>query len=168
MVTRTKVQNDGRGFTMLKTLDIKNEDIAQIVLRLQKEAYRIEAEYIGTYELPPLKETLEQLINSGEEFIGYFIDDRLGGVLAYKYVKGVVDIHRVMVHPLHFRKGIARSLLRYIEDLYNGHLLVVSTGAKNLPAVELYLSLGFEKVDESVYGEGIQVANFKKRGKRDR
>lgn len=138
------------------------------VLRLQMQSYKVEAEYIGTEDIPPLKETLDELLHCGEEFVGYFVDDTLAGVLSYKFKKGVIDIHRVMVHPNFFRRGIARSLIRYLEDkIDTAEFVIVSTGAKNSPAVKLYQKLGFEVLDQSVFGD-LVVTNFKKKLEKDR
>ncbi|TKC16278.1 GNAT family N-acetyltransferase [Robertmurraya kyonggiensis] len=139
------------------------------VLRLQRQAYKVEAAYIGTYDIPPLKETLEELLNSRETFIGYFVDDTLAGILSYKFKKGVIDIHRVMVHPAFFRRGIAGSLIQYIEDkMVSAEFAIVSTGAKNIPAIKLYEKLGFEELDQSVVGDGLVLTNLKKKLKKDR
>jgi ribosomal protein S18 acetylase RimI-like enzyme len=152
---------------MIKEFDIKKH--AETVLFLQRSAYKVEAEYIGSDDIPPLKESLKQLIECGEKFIGYFAEAELAGVLSYKYKKGVIDIHRVMVHPRHFRKGIAGSLVSYIErKLQSAQFMIVSTGAKNAPAIELYMKSGFEKIDDTTYGDGIVVTNFKKKIKRDK
>ncbi|MGG0718102.1 GNAT family N-acetyltransferase [Robertmurraya massiliosenegalensis] len=146
---------------MIKEFAIKK--YGEIVLELQKQSYQVEAELIGSYEIPPLKEALEQLVSSDELFIGYFIEGRLVGVLSYKVIKGVIDLHRVMVHPSYFRKGIAKSMVKHVEKQYEDALfMIVSTGAKNLPAIEFYKRLGFEKIDENVYGQ-IVVTNFKKK-----
>lgn len=135
----------------------------EIVLELQKQSYQIEAELIGSYEIPPLQETLEQLVSSDEVFMGYFIEEKLVGVLSYKITKGVIDLHRVMVHPEYFRRSIAKSLVDDVERKHgDAAFMIVSTGAKNLPAIELYKRLGFDKIDENVYGE-IAVTNFKKK-----
>lgn len=138
------------------------------VLRLQKQAYKVEAAYIGTFDIPPLKETLNELLNSGEKFIGYFVEDTVAGVLSYKFKKGVIDIHRVMVHPSFFRRGIARSLIKHVENkMDSAEFVIVSTGAKNLPAVKMYQRLGFEVLDQSIFGD-LVVTNFKKKLKKDR
>jgi ribosomal protein S18 acetylase RimI-like enzyme len=143
------------------------EKYGKEVLKLQKKSYQVEAELIGSNEIPPLKETLAQLKQCDEEFIGYFIDEELVGVLSFKIVKDVIDLHRVMVHPDYFRKGIAKQMVDYVEKKMESHpLMIVSTGAKNFPAIKFYLKLGFEKSGESVFGD-IGVVHFTKRLKRD-
>lgn len=153
---------------MIKYIEITNRDTAKKVLELQKESYQVEAEYIGTSDIPPLKETLEELMSCGETFIGYFDAGTLAGVLSYKVDEKLIDIHRVMVHPSFFRRGIAKDLVCYLEIMHlSAAEVIVSTGAKNLPAVRLYLKLGFEKMEEVLLGGHVLVANFKKKVKRD-
>jgi 8-oxo-dGTP pyrophosphatase MutT (NUDIX family)/GNAT superfamily N-acetyltransferase len=134
------------------------------VLDLQRKSYIIEAELIGTNEIPPLKETLEQLQNCGETFIGYYIENRLAGAVSYKMEAGTLDIHRVMVHPDFFRRGIAAKLTTHIQSLEKAATkVIVSTGAANQPAVRLYEKLGFQRTEDSVVGNGLVIANFIKR-----
>lgn len=54
---------------MIKTIDITNFESAQEVFSIQIAAYKIEAAIIGSYDLPPLKETIETLQNCGESFL---------------------------------------------------------------------------------------------------
>jgi ribosomal protein S18 acetylase RimI-like enzyme len=148
---------------LIKKLNIADKCIAEGILNLQRDSYKIEANYIGSDEIPPLKESLSELMESGEEFYGYFDKDELVGVISYKLNSVQIDIYRVMVHPLHFRKGIAENLVRFIENIHcSAKEAIVSTGAKNLPAVKLYEKLGFEKVDEVEVGDGIMIAHFRK------
>lgn len=134
------------------------------VLDLQRKSYIIEAELIGTTEIPPLTETFEQLQHCGETFIGYYIENKLAGAVSYKREAGTLDIHRVMVHPDFFRRGIAAKLITYIESLEkNISNIIVSTGAANLPAVRFYEKLGFQRAEDAIVGNGLVIANFIKR-----
>lgn len=153
---------------MIKYIDISHLDTAKKVLDLQKVSYLIEAKYIGTINIPPLMEKLEELMDCKETFLGSFVDGYLAGVLSYKVDHELIDIHRLMVHPDYFRKGIGKELICYLEIMHlSAKEIIVSTGAKNTPAVNLYFNLGFEKIEErEVYG-GVLVANFKKIIKRD-
>lgn len=134
------------------------------VLDLQRISYRMEAELIGTNDIPPLKESLEQLQECGETFIGYYLENRLAGAVSYKREAGTVDLHRVMVHPDFFRRGIAARLITHIESMEQAIAkVIVSTGAANLPAVGLYEKLGFQRIEDSQVGNGLVIANFIKR-----
>nr|WP_285890855.1 GNAT family N-acetyltransferase [Mesobacillus subterraneus] len=131
------------------------------VLDLQRKSYKIEADLIGTDEIPPLKETFEQLQECGETFIGCYIEGRLAGAVSFKKEGEVIDIHRMMVHPDYFRRGIARKVISKLEQIGCSEM-IVSTGAANTPAVEFYEKLGFEREHDSVVGAGLVIANFKK------
>ena len=131
------------------------------VLDLQRKSYRIEAELIGTDQIPPLKETFEELQDCAETFIGCYIEDRLAGAISFKKEEQVIDIHRMMVHPDFFRRGIAGKLLSQLEQ-FEYSQMIVSTGAANKPAVKLYEKFGFERQHDSVVGDGLVIANFKK------
>jgi len=74
-----------------------------------------------------------------------------------------LDIHRVAVHPSQFRKGIARKMLEFIEKIYDSiEEIVVSTGAKNQPAINLYVKLGFKKLEKYEIAENVYMVSFKK------
>lgn len=131
------------------------------VLNLQRKSYKIEAELIGTDEIPPLNETFQQLQDCGETFIGCYIEGRLAGAISFKIEGEVIDIHRMMVHPDFFRRGIAQKLIFHVEQI--GYTqMIVSTGAANTPAVKLYEKLGFERHHDSVVGDGLVIAHFNK------
>jgi len=71
-----------------------------------------------------------------------------------------------MVHPDHFRKGVATKLLEYIEERIPGHLPIhVSAGTKNEPAINLYVKHGYVPQNEVLIARGITVTMLtKKRG----
>lgn len=147
---------------MIKKIEISAPQIAEEVLCLQGLSYQVEAEIIGFSELPPLKDTVTTIQQSGESFFGYFEQDELCGVISLKIIDTVIDIHRLVVHPKHFRKGIATQLLTFIETFAGMELIKVSTGAKNIPAVTLYEKNNFQKIKEVMIEENLPVAFFEK------
>ena len=147
---------------MIHNIDLHNPDHLDKVITLQRVSYLIEAEIIDFYEIPPLVETREELIHCGEHFVGYFIDDVLAGFLSYTEEDHVLDICRVAVHPDHFRKGIANSLLKQVLSLPGIQKAIVSTGKKNLPALRLYQKHGFVIVGDKEIGNGIFLTNLEK------
>jgi ribosomal protein S18 acetylase RimI-like enzyme len=148
---------------MIKKLDLTDIKTAKSVLELQKAAYRVEAELIGFFEIPPLKDTQGSLASSGETFYGYFTDGELAGIISYKTAGAVLDIHRVAVHPGFFRRGAANKLLRFIEGAENGiGRVTVRTGKENLPAVSLYIKNGFRPVRDIPIGRGVYLTEFEK------
>lgn len=151
---------------MIGKIDITNQKLAKEVLSVQLPSYQVEAELIDCYDIPPLKDTVSTLQQCGEIFYGCYIDGELGGVISIKVEEGLIDIHRLMVHPKHFRKGIARRLLEFIESDGEGdERLIVSTGSKNAPAIYFYEKSGFVKTGEVKVMEGLSITSFEKKRK---
>ncbi|MBA2693059.1 MAG: GNAT family N-acetyltransferase [Rubrobacter sp.] len=140
--------------------------MARAVFELQRRSYAVEAEIIGSRELPPLHETLEDLRSSGEDFHGCFIEGTLAGAISTKKSGDILDIHRLFVGLEYFRRGIASSMLRHVEGAEEWEKITVSTGAENAPAKGLYLSRGFVEVGEDEVVPGLFVARFEKEGRR--
>ncbi|MDN4494454.1 GNAT family N-acetyltransferase [Ureibacillus aquaedulcis] len=148
---------------MIKSIDISNGKNAEAVLNIQIPSYRIEAELIGSFDIPPLKDTVQTLQICGEMFFGYYENDELCGVISIKADGVEVDIHRLIVHPDHFRKGIAQSLLNFIEKEYKVETIKVATGSQNTPAVHLYKKNGFQKLKEIIVNERLSLTLFEKK-----
>jgi ribosomal protein S18 acetylase RimI-like enzyme len=147
----------------LQRLDIVDRDTAEAVLQLQQVAYRIEAELTGSDGIPPLWETIEDLRTCGEEFLGVTDNGALVGAISWRYSAGTIDIHRLVVDPEHFRRGIATALVRgALEIEPTAKRAIVQTGAQNAPAAALYLREGFEQIEELDLG-GVHVSRFAKR-----
>ena len=148
---------------MIKKIDITNLKLAEEVLNIQIPSYKVEAEIIDFYDLPPLKDTAYTLQQCGETFFGYYLNEELCGVISIKVENSIIDIHRLMVHPKHFKKGIAKMLLDFIEnDIERFETIIVSTGSKNTPAVTFYLKNGFSKTEEVRISERLSLTYFKK------
>jgi ribosomal protein S18 acetylase RimI-like enzyme len=148
---------------MIKKLDLKDIETAEKILDLQIASYRIEAELIGFYEIPPLKDTIESLRACEEIFYGYYSNDALAGIISFKVIDSCLDIHRVAVHPLFFRRGVANKLINFVENLdYEINKIVVSTGKENLPAVKLYIRNGYKKKEDIEISKGIYIMCFEK------
>ena len=150
---------------LIKEIEISNRKYAEKVLNIQKLAYQVEAKLIDSDDIPPLKDTVETLQQCGEIFYGYFSKEELCGVISIKIETNEIDIHRLFVHPNHFKKGIAQSLLNVIESTSNAETIKVATGSKNIPAVNLYKKNGFEYVKEITVKEQLSLTFFKKESK---
>ncbi|PYE55385.1 GNAT family N-acetyltransferase [Deinococcus yavapaiensis] len=145
------------------SLDITRADVAARVLDLQRQSYEVEAALIGRRDLPPLHETLEDLRACGETFFGVFEREQLAGAVSYKRLGDTVDVHRVMVRPAYFRRGVARTLVTFVETCEeDARRFVVSTGSLNAPAKRLYAHLGFREMGEREVAPGLTITEFEK------
>ena len=152
-----------RGGSMIKKFDIRNTKNAKDLLMIQIPSYKVEAEIIGYDDIPPLKDTVNTLKQCGETFFGYYINEELCAAISVKVIDNEVDIHRLIVHPDHFRKGIAQKLLTFIEGKYNKKTFIVATGSKNTPAVTFYKKNGFQITKEIKVNEHLSLTYFEKK-----
>ena len=148
---------------MIKIIDIHNRKNAEDVLNIQIPSYQVEAEIIGSYEIPPLKDTVHTLLHCGETFFGYYENETLCGAISIKINDDELDIHRLIVDPNQFRKGIAQLLLNFIETKFKVQTIKVSTGSKNNPAVRFYKKNGFQHIKEVIVNEQLSLTLFEKR-----
>lgn len=150
----------------MQKLDLTYGPLAQKIVELQQLAYRVEADLIAFDKIPALKDTQETLQMCGEIFYGYLsANGTLVGAIAYEVIEmTTLDICRLMVHPAHFRQGIAGALLRFVETV-EPHIerLTVATGARNDPAVNLYQRYGYLILEEREVEPGLRMAFFEKR-----
>lgn len=149
---------------MIRQIDFENLKIAHDLYNLQKISYQIEAELIRFFEIPALKESFEELMKCAEVFFGYFEEGQLVGAVSYEHEGGKLTICRMVVHPEHFRKGIAGRLILFLEERFPDiDVFSVSTGKDNLPAKTLYLKNGFQLVQDLEVVPGLFISCFEKR-----
>lgn len=132
------------------------------MLRVQKAAYEVEAQLIGTRNIPPLNETLEELaVVHDETFFGFVMDGELMGFVATMEESPHLRISRLVVDPKFFRNGIGKALVLYVQNhRVPGQKLIVSTGAANVPGRNLYEKFGFQLVKTFVVGDGTEIVEY--------
>ncbi|MEK3885745.1 GNAT family N-acetyltransferase [Paenibacillus sp. PL2-23] len=121
----------------------------------------MEAKLIGASDIPPLRDTVEDIQSSEETFMGCSLSKTLVGFVSYEVADGALNICRMVVHPDYFRRGIAKRLLAYaVDEAGAGMKVTVSTGALNEPAKLLYRSFNFVQSCEREVAPGIRLAYF--------
>ena len=133
-----------------------SEDLKEI-LDLQYLAYQSEAALFNNKDIPPLKETLEEL---AEEYNNGLIlkmtegDKIIGSVRAYEK-RRTAYIGKLFVHPDYRNRGYGSMLLRAIEKFFFECRLELFTSTKSVDNIRLYESLGYrrfkeEKIDDEL------------------
>ena len=74
-----------------------------------------------------------------------------------------LSINKLIVDPHHFGQGIGRSLLLHLLKNSSFTACHVSTSAKNIPALKLYLSCGFLITKTEVVEENLELAHLEMR-----
>ena len=72
-------------------------------------------------------------------------------------------LHRLIVNPNHFRKGIAQLLLNFIETKFEAKTIKSATGSKNTPAISFYKKNGFQNIKEVILNEQLSLTFFEKK-----
>jgi ribosomal protein S18 acetylase RimI-like enzyme len=138
-----------------------DHDLAEALAALQRAAYRVEAVLVGSDEIPALRETGADLAGSGETFLG----DPDWGFVAYVRDGGALDVHRLVVHPLHHRRGLATRLLDALDVAERGiDRTTVSTAAANAPALALYARRGFVRKRTWTTPGGLKLLQLERVG----
>jgi ribosomal protein S18 acetylase RimI-like enzyme len=149
---------------LIRQIDFEDVNLVHDLYDLQKASYLIEAELIRFFDIPALKESFQEFKKCGEIFFGYFEEGKLAGAVSYELVGVELNICRMVVHPSHFRKGIAKNLLIYLEESFPDIVsITVSTGKDNLPAKTLYLKNGFQFVRDIEVVPGLFISCFEKK-----
>jgi ribosomal protein S18 acetylase RimI-like enzyme len=146
-------------------LNINQSETAEQIVRLQRDAYRVEAELIGCRNLPPLGEEVSDIATSGQLFYGYYRDGQLLGVISLEKYPTYLLICRLAVQPKYFRRGIASSLLKYVETETREmafSALRVNTSLSNQPALKLYHTNAYAEVEVWTTHDGIKIVRFEK------
>ena len=134
---------------------------AQPILDLQKLCFQSEAKLYEDYRIPPLLQTVQQLVEElhcmtvlkaleGQEIVG--------SVRAHAD-KGTCHIGRLIVHPQRQNHGIGTQLMVAIENLFGDvPRFELFTGDRSQKNLHLYNKLGYREFKrESLGGEVILV-----------
>lgn len=140
------------------------EDLPEI-LQLQYLAYQSEADLFGSRNIPPLKQTLDEVI--GEYNAGIvlkMLDNRghiIGSVRA-KEEKGTVYIGKLMVHPQHRRHGYGTKLLNEIERYFPEKRYELFTSTRSIDNIRLYQKSGYKVFKDEAVNDELQFVFLEK------
>jgi ribosomal protein S18 acetylase RimI-like enzyme len=147
-------------------LDHRSRELAQRIHAIQIAAYRLEADLLGVKHFPPLERSIEDVQGSPDEFWGAREGEELLGVIGLEKVNAAeILISSLTVAPTHHRRGVGRVLVQAALGARSSCALVVSTGAKNEPALHLYKQLGFVEHRRRFVGlEPVEVVELRVAG----
>lgn len=141
------------------------KDDLEEILELQYLAYQSEAKLFGNMDIPPLKQTIEEVYDEFQKgVILKAVDDRgviIGSVRAYQG-GGTVYIGKLMVHPKMQKKGIGTKLLLEIENEYPNQRYELFTSTRSERNIALYQKLGYKIFDEKQVTEELRFVYMEK------
>ena len=135
----------------------EKEDLPQI-LSLQYLAYQSEAELFKSKDIPPLKQTLNEL---EEEFDRGLIlkltsdDNKIIGSVRANSDGKTTYIGKLMVHPDYRHQGFGRKLLIEIERCFPNTRYELFTSTKSLDNIRFYKSMGYKIFNQKEMSEEL-------------
>ena len=142
----------------------QKEDLKEI-LELQYLAYQSEAKLFGNMDIPPLKQTIDEVYDEFSK--GTFlkaVDERgviIGSVRAYQE-NNTVYIGKLMVHPNMQKKGLGTKLLLAIEAKYPNKRYELFTSTKSISNIKLYEKLGYKIFKKEAISQELQFVYLEK------
>ncbi|MGN0480450.1 MAG: GNAT family N-acetyltransferase [Lachnospiraceae bacterium] len=137
----------------------------QKILDLQYLAYQSEAKLFNNMDIPPLKQTLEEVFDEYQKgIILKALDEEgkiIGSVRGY-LEDGTVHIGKLMVHPQEQGKGIGTKLLVRIEEEFPDCRYELFTSTKSKRNIELYEKLGYKVFAEKKITEELRFVYLEK------
>ncbi|MCX5693873.1 MAG: GNAT family N-acetyltransferase [Candidatus Omnitrophica bacterium] len=143
--------------------DIKD---AEEILRLQRLAFYSEAEIYNDYNIPPLKQTLDEFKREFKDrvFLKAVLDSKIVGAVRIYEKNGTCYIERLIVSPDMQGRGIGTAILKKIDGYFKVKRLELFTGTKSEKNISLYEKLGYSIFKVEPYHHGaIEMAYMEKR-----
>lgn len=142
----------------------KPHDFEDILL-VQKRAYQSEAKIYDDFSIPPLQQTVEDLLKESEKtlFLKAEINEKIiGSVRAYEEDQ-IVYVEKLIVDPEYQGKGIGTTLLLEIEKYFRDALLYeLFTGVKSYSNIKLYEKNGYMEHRRERFSDNITFVYFRK------
>ncbi|PEB51900.1 GNAT family N-acetyltransferase [Bacillus pseudomycoides] len=148
---------------MICKLSATSLEVASAILAIQIPAYQVEAKYINSTAIPRLYDTVQDIQTCNETFYGYFFENKLIGFISFVNEESFINIHRLVISPAYFHRGIATKLILHLFHIFpNTTKYIVQTGKANTPALSLYKKHGFIEVEDIVLPDGLILTQLEK------
>ena len=137
----------------------------ETILQLQKECYLSEAEIYNNYEIQPLKQNIELLLQEFEKSVilkALMNGKIVGSIRGYKD-NGTAYIGKLIVKNDCQNKGIGRMLLEEMElNFKDCNRFELFTGCKSQKNLYLYDKLGYEEFKRQIVDEDVALIYLEK------
>ena len=128
------------------------------ILQLQYLAYQSEAALFGTKDIPPLTQTIEDVIdeyNAGIVLKMVSEDNKIIGSIRAKEEGNTVYISKLMIHSDYRRRGYGTRLLTEIENHYPGKRYELFTSTRSSDNIRLYQTNGYQIFSQKAITEEL-------------
>jgi len=150
---------------MKDSISKANMDDLQEILNLQYLAYQSEAALFGNKDIPPLKQTLDEVIEEYHKGIILKLVDTdnliIGSIRAWE-MKGIVYVGKLMVHPDYRHRGYGTKLLRRIEEYSPQKRYELFTSTRSIDNIRLYQKMGYQEFDRRRVDDQLEFVYMEK------
>ena len=150
---------------MKDSISKANMDDLQEILNLQYLAYQSEAALFGNKDIPPLKQTLDEVIEEYHKGIILKLVDTdnliIGSIRAWE-MKETVFVGKLMVHPDYRHRGYGTKLLRRIEEYYPQKRYELFTSTRSIDNIRLYQKMGYQEFDRRRVDDQLEFVYMEK------
>ncbi|MGD9158888.1 MAG: GNAT family N-acetyltransferase [Desulfobacteraceae bacterium] len=155
----------------MKDIYIKRASIENIkkILELQKLAYISEAEIIDDFTIPPLHQTMEEILSEfrNQIFLKAEVDNKIVGSVRIYMKMGTGYIGKLIVHPAHQNLGIGTKLLYEAEKQFpDAERYELFTGEKSEKNLHLYARNGYRVFKNKKVSEKLTLVFLEKTNKK--
>lgn len=138
--------NDKSNSVVYKVTKATPDDAADILI-LQKVAFREVSDRYSWTALPPMVQTLDEMLWEFERYDFYkvVVNDVIVASVRAQEVSESLRISRLAVHPDHQKRGIGRTLMEAMEKWHpEFSRLELFTGQRSGKALGLFRSMGYQ------------------------
>jgi ribosomal protein S18 acetylase RimI-like enzyme len=150
---------------MKDSISKANMDDLQEILNLQYLAYQSEAALFGNNDIPPLRQTLDEVIEEYHKGIILKMVDTdnliIGSIRAWE-MKETVYVGKLMVHPDYRHRGYGTKLLRRIEEYYPQKRYELFTSTRSIDNIRLYQKMGYQEFDRRRVDDQLEFVYMEK------
>lgn len=151
---------------VIEEIRIEPADVSEAsqILEIQKAAFRYEAEIYDRDDLPPVRQTLESMIEDFDKydfFKASYNREIIGSVRAL-VIGDTCYIGRLIVLPSYHKRGIGSRLMDSLEQKYAGCRFELFTGKKSLDNIRFYSKRGYTIYDEFSEADNIVLVKMEK------
>lgn len=137
----------------------------QEILNLQYLAYQSEAQLLNNPNIPPLKQTIEEIEKEFSD--GIFLkvvdeDDVIVGSVRACLANDTLYIGKLIVHPRMQSQGIGTKLLEEIERVCPCKRCELFTSSKSTRNIRLYERVGYRVFEEKVVSDNLKFVYLEK------
>lgn len=135
------------------------------ILALQRRAFESEARLAGTFNILPLRQTLQELEQEWREGLVLKAVDAKGAIIGSvraRMVEETAYVGKLMVRPDLQGRGIGAFLLERLEKVCSAPRLELFTSAQSLRNLHFYERAGYVRFKEEELQPGLRLVYLEK------